>query len=124
MAVWVEFPICFEGNLYHRGHRGTTGEFNTDILVAPVRHDSASFRLGTRVVNTSNYESLVDFCRCHLECFKHFWNLLFETERAQNATRVHLQRRDRPDRNHRASAAVVGRTGHCGTWPLGASPHL
>src|SRR3981189_3094423 len=69
-------------------------------------------------------ETLADFFPCRLECFKHFSNFLFETERAQNATRVHIQRRDRPDWNHRASAAMVGRTGHRGAWPPGAPPHL
>ena len=69
-------------------------------------------------------ETLVDFYRCRLECVKHFSNFLFETERVENATTVHIQRRDRPDRNHRPPTAMVGRTGHCGAWPSGASPHL
>jgi hypothetical protein len=69
-------------------------------------------------------ETLADFFPRRLECFKHFSNFLFETERVENATTVHIQRRDRPDRNLRPSAAMVGRTGHRGTRPSGASPHL
>ncbi len=71
-----------------------------------------------------NNETLVDFCRCRLECFKHFSNCLFETECVENATTVHIQRRACPDRNHRPPTAMVGRTGHRSTGPPGASPHL
>src|ERR1700732_3358851 len=81
------------------------------FLVTSVPPDTAKFRLRTRVVNTTNYETLVNFWPRRLECFKHFSNFLFETERAHNATTVYIQRRDRPDRNHRPSAAMVGRTG-------------
>ena len=94
------------------------------LRFAPVRPDAASFRLRTRVVNTSDDETLLDFCLRRLECFKHFSNFLFETECAEDATTVHIQRRDRAYRNHRPPAAMVGRTGHCGAGPSGAPAHL
>src|SRR5271167_1204138 len=69
-------------------------------------------------------ETLLDSGRLRLVCFKHFSIFLFETERAHDATTVHIQRRDRPDGNHRPSAAMVGRARHCGSWSAGAPPHL
>src|SRR6266853_4155135 len=104
-------------------HRVPQGNSTTYIPRALVCPDSASFRLRTRVVNTTNDETLADFYRGRLECFKHFSNFLFETECVEHATTVHIQRRDRPDRNLRPSAAMVGRTGHRRAWPSGPPPH-
>ena len=69
-------------------------------------------------------ESLLDLLAGHLECFKHFSFLLFETEWASDATRVHIERRDRTDRDQRPSAAMVGRTRHCSAGPPRASADL
>ena len=69
-------------------------------------------------------ETLVDFFPGRLECFKHLSNFLFETERVENATTVHIQRRDRPDRNLRPPTAMVGRTRRRRAWPPRAPPHL
>ncbi len=69
-------------------------------------------------------ETLPDFWLRRLEYFKHFSNFLFETERAQDATTVHIQRRDRTDWNQRPPAAMVGRTGNRCARPPGAPPDL
>src|SRR6266853_222666 len=61
-------------------HRVPQRSSTTDIPCASVRPDIGKFRLRTRIVNTMNNETLVDFCRCRLECFKHFYDFLFETE--------------------------------------------
>src|SRR6266849_4033218 len=106
-------------------HRGATGEFNSQtFLLLRCVLTLPSFGATYPHSQHKHDETLVGFSLRRLECFKHLFSFLFETERAHNATTVHIQRRDRPDRNHRPPTAMVGRTGHCGAWPPGASPHL
>src|SRR5208337_2571327 len=73
--------LLLEPNLNRRGNRGTQGNST---------HHAAIFRRRTRVVNTAKHETLLGFCLRRLECFKHLSTFLFDTERAQNATRVHI----------------------------------
>jgi hypothetical protein len=96
MAPEKEFAMA---NVNARSAKGTNGRPCGDAgkIHSPPRTLSSTketpytFLLGTRVVNTTNYETLVDFCACRLECFKHFSSLLFETERVENATTVHIE---------------------------------